>query len=454
MLFLWQAFDEIAGRGLSTDVVFKYLGYTALMVIPQALPIGILLSSIMALGNLSENYEYAAIKSSGVSLYRILRPLTIFMIVLSGFNFLFLNYVYPYASYESLNLFVNMRKKEPAMALVAGSFNTDIPGFSIKFSEKYGEENNLLKDVLIYDLSEKKYNNVAITAKYGEILATENSKYMTLILKDGYYYKDILKKGYRALSDNMPFINAHFDEHQINFDIGSLGDFDDENKIDQRAQMFSLKQLEKKSKELIVPYERLILNTNKKYFNDIGAKKLIKDSISPKVDEIAILNNFSDKNKVKILKSVSSSLTHTLSNLKSTKNNIKRKSSYINKFEVEYYNRISLSLACLVLFLIGAPLGSIIRKGGFGVPMISAILIYVMYHFIGVMARNMAVSSKIPALIGGWLPTLLMLPFGLFLVRRAVQDKGLFDINTITKPFVKAFDFIKDKYFIKKKTIV
>ena len=155
ILTIWQSLDKISGKGLSTIVILRYLGYTALMVTPQALPIGILLSSIMAMGNLSENYEYAAIKSAGVSLFRLLRPLTVFMIVLSGLNFLFLNFVFPFASFESLNLMQNIKKKQPAMALVAGSFNSDIPGYSIKFSEKYGEKQNLLKDVIIYDLTEK-----------------------------------------------------------------------------------------------------------------------------------------------------------------------------------------------------------------------------------------------------------------------------------------------------------
>ncbi|MEE9349979.1 MAG: LptF/LptG family permease [Flavobacteriaceae bacterium] len=453
MLALWQAFDKIAGRGLSPEVIFKYLGYTSLMVTAEALPIGILLSSIMAMGNLSEHYEYAAIKSAGISLYRMLRPLAIFMMVLSMLNFVFLNYVFPYATYESMNLLVNMKKKEPAMALVAGSFNTDIPGYSIKFSEKYGEKNNLLKEVLIYDLTEKKYNNVVITAKYGEITSLPNSKYMTLILKDGHYYKDILEKGYRPIKDNMPFIKSHFKEHQINFDISNLDDFDDDKKIDQRKRMLNLKQLQDKAKSKRIPYQKHIANTNNKYFSDVKANKLHKDTVAENLSETSILANFTDKNKVKILKNATSSMKHVLTNLKSTKDGFKRKKLNINKYEVEYHNRISLSLSCLILFLIGAPLGSIIRKGGFGVPMIIAILIYVVYHFLRVISANMADTGKIPAIIGGWMPTIIMLPFGLFLVSRAVKDKGFVSFDVISKPIILFFKKINDRFGKKSKVI-
>jgi len=159
MQALWLAFDEIAGKGIDTFFILKFLGYLALILTPTALPIGILLSSIMALGNLSENYEFAAIKSAGVSLIRVMRPLIVLAILLSALNFVFLNNIYPWATLKQKNLYLNMKKKKPALALVPGVFNTDIPGYSIKFEEKYGEEDNLLKNVQIADLSIGKGKN-------------------------------------------------------------------------------------------------------------------------------------------------------------------------------------------------------------------------------------------------------------------------------------------------------
>ena len=156
MQALWMAFDSIAGKGIGLFFIFKFLYYTALVVSSQALPIAVLLSSIMALGNLSENYEFAAIKSANISLMRMMRPLIILTLLISILNFLSLNYVFPYATLKQKNLTNNIKKKTPALALIPGSFNTEIPNYQIKFDEKYGENQNLLKKILIYDLSSKK----------------------------------------------------------------------------------------------------------------------------------------------------------------------------------------------------------------------------------------------------------------------------------------------------------
>ena len=162
MQALWLAFESIAGKGIGLFFILKFLYYTALVVSTQALPIAILLSSIMAMGNLSENYELAAIKSASVSLMRLMRPLIILTFLISIINFLNLNYILPYATLKQKNLTSNIKKKTPALALIPGSFNTDIPNYQIKFDEKYGEDQNLLKNVLIYDLSSKKGNKKII----------------------------------------------------------------------------------------------------------------------------------------------------------------------------------------------------------------------------------------------------------------------------------------------------
>ena len=155
MQILWLAFEDIAGKGIDLIFILKFLFYTTLTVIPQALPIGVLLSSIMALGNFSENYEFAATKSAGISLQRLIRPLIILTVLLSFINFIFLNNVFPYAMFKQKNLYVNIKNQKPDMALIPGGFNTEIPGYHIKFDEKYGENDDLLKNVMIYDLTEK-----------------------------------------------------------------------------------------------------------------------------------------------------------------------------------------------------------------------------------------------------------------------------------------------------------
>ena len=450
MQALWQTFENIAGKGVSLPFILKFLYYTTLIIIPQALPIGVLLSSIMALGNFGENYEFAAAKSAGVSLQRLVRPLVFLAIFLSGINFLFLNNVFPYAILKQQNLYLNIKKKKPAMALVAGSFNADIPKFQIKFDEKYGEEENLLKNVLIYDLSNKKGNQKVITSKRGKIISEEGSRYMTLVLYDGYYYEEHLRSNISAKKKKqMPASNATFDEYEFNIDISSIVDDDslnDEN-LTKRQNMLSLKQLNDTIPHLKSRYDETITLRAKNIFSSTSAKDLYKypDSIRNININNIVLNNFKIQEQINIL---NSSVTKTKRALSSITNNmtvIKWQRKNLNFFDTEYYNRIAFSLSCLLLFFIGAPLGSIIRKGGFGLPMILAISVYVIYFFGNTFGKNLAEESSISAFLGGWISAFIMIPFAILLTRRATRDKGLFNIDSIIQPITKFFKKIISK---------
>ena len=453
MQVLWQTFENIAGKGISLSFIFKFLYYSTLIITPQALPIGVLLSSIMALGNLGENYEFAAAKSAGISLQRLVRPLVFLTIILSGINFLFLNNVYPYAVLKQKNLYLNIKKKKPAMALVPGSFNSDIPGFQIKFEEKYGEEENLLKKVLIYDLTGGKGNQKVITAQRGKIVSEEGSRYMTFILYDGYYYEEHVKSATTSLKrKKMAASNATFKEYEFNIDISSVSGNDDLDKTNhtKNYMMLSLNQLGDTIPNLKASYDETLLIKSKNIFTSTIAKDLYKypDSLKAKNINSNILENFDLKNKINILNSSASKAGRALNSLKNNTSSIKWKRKNLNFFDTEYYNRIAFSLSCLILFFIGAPLGSIIRKGGFGLPMILAIAIYVTYFFSNTFGKNLAEESSISAFLGSWIAALIMVPIGILLTRRATRDKGIFNIDVITQPF---FNFFK-KLFSKKET--
>jgi lipopolysaccharide export system permease protein len=452
MQALWQTFENIAGKGISLPFIFKFLYYTTLIIIPQALPIGVLLSSIMALGNFGENYEFAAAKSAGVSLQRLVRPLVFLAIFLSGINFLFLNNIFPYAVLKQQNLYLNIKKKKPAMALVAGSFNADIPNFQIKFDEKYGEEENLLKNVLIYDLSSKKGNQKVITSKTGKIISEEGSRYMTLVLYDGYYYEEHLKsKGSLKKKKKMPASNATFDEYEFNIDISSIvGDdsLNDEN-LTKRQNMLSLKQLSDTIPDLKSKYDETIGLRAKNIFISTSANQLYQypDSIKKENIKLRVLDNFEIQEQINIINTSVSKTNRVLSSITNNMTVIKWQRKNLNFFDTEYYNRIAFSLSCLLLFFIGAPLGSIIRKGGFGLPMILAICVYVIYFFANTFGKNLAEESSISAFLGGWISAFIMIPVAILLTRRATRDKGLFNIDAILQPIINIF-----KKFTSKKT--
>jgi len=441
MQALWLQFDKIAGKGIDIVIIFKFLGYIALMMVPTALPIAILLSSIMALGNLAENYEFAAIKSAGISLQRLIRPLVALMILLSGLNFLFLNYIFPYASLKSKNLIYNMKMKEPGLALVAGTFNTEIPGYSIKFKEKYGPDNNFLKDVLIYEIKSNSVNNKVITAEKGEIVSEEGSRYLTLVLENGYYNEEIInKKSTRKQREKVPAIKAHFDKYKINIDVSSIGNFDpDDLKYKSGKEMLSLNQLEYYVDSLDEPFHKFVENRAERIYKILRGNRLVKDTIAKFDLKPDILDNFDAEDKDLIINNATTFVSNNLDNISSFKETLKNKQKIINAYDTEYHKRLAFSLACLVLFFIGTPLGSIIRKGGFGLPMIMAIVIFVIYFFISTLGKNMAESNTISPFLGGWLASIVLLPFGVLLMIRATKDKGMMNVDAFVQPIQNFF---------------
>jgi len=447
MQTLWLRFDQIAGKGIEILIILKFLGYLSLMMVPQAFPIAILLSSIMAVGKLAENYELAAFKSAGISLKRIMKPLIFVALIFSGINFLFLNNIFPKAAFKSKNLLVNMNKKKPALALIEGRFNADIPGYLIRFDKKYGINKDQLKNVLIYDLTDLKGNVKSITAKTGRISTEESSKYMTFILHDGYFYEENDKKINSKLKKRMPFTRSFFKDYTVNIDISKLDNVDfGEERYKKDFEMLSMGQLNYYIDSLKGPYDKFIKNKSKSFYLRNNVKNLyFKDTLKQKFVSDTILNNFNDKNKYIIAGNAVNLAKRSLNNIDAYEKSFIYKQYIINVFDIEYNKRMAFSVACLVLFFIGAPLGAIIRKGGFGLPMIIAIMIFVIYYFISILGSNMARVSSIPAYVGAWLATVIMLPFGIYLTKKATTDIGLFNIDVFLQPLSNFFKRFKKK---------
>ena len=441
MQALWMAFESIAGKGIGLFFIFKFLYYTALVVSSQALPIAVLLSSIMAMGNLSENYEFAAVKSASISLMRLIRPLILLTFFISVLNFLSLNYVFPYATLKQKNLTNNIKKKTPALALVPGSFNTEIPNYQIKFDEKYGDEQNLLKKVLIYDLSSNKGNKKIITAETGKIISEEGSKYMTLVLYNGYYHEEFIPKR-RSINNmsKMPASNANFKEYAFNIDISKFTDDDlEEEKYTKSYNMLSLGQLKDTIPTMKISYDEYLTSKSNSIYVKVYANELYQqnDSVDTKQFTPIILDNYDLRGKLDVLNAAINIVKTTAKNIKTDTKNIQWKRKKLNLYDIEFHNRIAFSLSCLILFFIGAPLGSIIRKGGFGLPMILAISIYVIYFFANTFGRNLAEESSLSAIAGSWVSTIVMVPFAFFLTRRASKGMGLFNIDVFLQPLTR-----------------
>jgi lipopolysaccharide export system permease protein len=273
---------------------------------------------------------------------------------------------------------------------------------------------------------------------------------MTLILKNGHHYEDLSGKNrsFREVQ-KMLFTKSDFDEYTFNIDISTLNDRDSSDYKEDR-EMLSVGQLQTYMNDLTPTYNEYIETKAQSFFLRAGIKDIHKDSIDYAGIESDILANFDSINKVSVLENAMHLSENSLDDIKGFKPVLKGKQKMLNVYNTEYHRRLAYSLACLVLFFIGAPLGSIIRKGGFGFPMILAIVIFVIYYFISTAGKNMAHSSTITAVAGGWLSTLILLPFGFLLMKRATQDKGIFDVDLFLSPIT---NFFKKLFKIKKQKI-
>ncbi|UBZ05984.1 LptF/LptG family permease [Salegentibacter mishustinae] len=437
---IWLYIGELAGKDLDTEIILKFLLYFSPKLVPLVLPLTILLTSIMTFGNFAENYEFAAMKSSGISLQRAMRSLTVFILLVSVTAFFFANNVIPAAEYKSINLRKNIAKLKPAMAITEGVFN-DLGTINIKVEDKSGDNGQYLTDVIIHKKTNRSGNFTVIKAEEGELVGSTDSDVLSLILKDGNYYDEIQPSDYSKRRDK-PFAKSYFEEYTINLDLSDFNnvDLEDESysntqgmlnisELRQSIDSFSTSHNEKKRALTENMYQR----TN---FDNIAVNLNPSDSI--KEIENTILEEYDTYQAVQIVNLSLGSVNGALSHLNIKKSELKNSTKQLNKFEIALHEKYVLAVACIVLFFVGAPLGAIIRKGGMGLPMVVAILLFLTYHFIGIFAKNSAEDGSISPFMATWLSTLIMLPLGIYLTYRATTDQGLFAFDNITEPIRKA----------------
>lgn len=434
---VWLIFDDLAGKGITFEILMKYIFYVTIVAIPKAIPIAVLLSSIMSLGQLSENYEFAAIKSAGVSLQKLMMPLFTLVVIFSFINLFFLNNAYAWAMMKQKNMTNNIRKKQPALALVPGTFNKDAGNYVIKFDEKYGKDKNLLKNVLIYQTKDN-WNVSVITAEKGKISTEEGSKYMSLILQNGYYYEEHSHRGSpKETRERAPFSTTHFDTYTVNIDISAFAnDKIEEDKYKNDREMLNFGQLQIYSDSLKPLWDDYIKNKAAGFTGGLTLEKLKKDTIAGNGKlTYPILSNFHHKQQIEILTIASNNINSRILDFGNFTGDYKYRRKGLNQIDTEYHHRIAIAFSALLLFLIGIPLGALIRKGGFGLPMVLAIIIYMLYHFTTTFSANMAEESTINHFWGGWLSTLIFLPFAIYLIIAVSTDKGKINFEPLIQRF-------------------
>ena len=443
---IWLYIKDLAGKDLDFFVIMKFLMYFSPRLVTLVLPLTILLTSIMTFGNFAENYEFAAMKSSGISLQRAMRSLTFFIVGLSVVSFLFANYVIPAAEFESLNLRRNIAKVKPAMALSKGQYNEIGDTYIIKIADKSGDNDQFLNDVIIYQKDPSRQGNfTVIKAKEGELISAGDDNVLSLKLKDGNYYNEIEQKDYRKKS-RQPFVKSYFETYTINIDLSELDNVDMEEKsIDNAYTMLNVAKLDSSITDLSKQYTNYLKqlgNTQNKRINltalDSSYAGQIKVDTS-KIVKPVVLENFTPADQLQIIDFARTAANANVNSVKSRKVDNSARIKSLSKYEIALHEKFVLAFGCIILFFVGAPLGAIIRKGGLGLPIVVGVVLFLTYHFIGIFAKNSAEDGSISPWIASWLSSLIMLPLGVYLTYRATTDQGLFDIDNFIDPIKKIF---------------
>lgn len=439
---LWLYIKELAGRELPIGVILKFLVFVMPRLTVIVLPLAILLSSIMVFGNFAENYEFAAMKSTGISLQRAMKSLIIFIVGLGITAFFFSNSIIPRAEIEFINLRRNIAKVKPALAITTGQFNSLGETINIKVDEKYGENGQFLRGIVIHKKDPNRIGNfTVIIAEDGELISTDDQPVLSLKLNNGNYYDELLQRDIKK-KKRRPFAKSYFETYTLNIDISLLDDVDFEDKqIDNAYTMLNVvelaEELDKKSAEMTEDF---------KVFGDSFVKKsgftpiegasgvTISDSTSPN-----LLDNYDLKERVQILEMARSNIKNGMVTLDNRKIAYKRKVKTINKYEIAVHDKYVLAFSCIILFFVGAPLGAIIKKGGLGLPIVIGVVTFLTFHFVGIFAKNSAEDNTITPFIASWFSSFIMLPIGVYFTYRATTDQGIFGSGDFFAPVKRLF---------------
>lgn len=451
MQFLWKYVDDLVGKGLDFKVLGEMLFYASFGLLPYAFPLAMLLASIMTFGSLGENYELVAMKSSGISLIRIMRPLMAIAVIVTVTAFYFSNNVLPHTNLRFTTLLYSVKEQRPELVLQPGVFTNEMDGYSIKVGEK-DKKTNMLYNLLIYDHTNNRANESVTVADSGFLRITNDKKFMVLNLYNGVNYSEGEVKDRKAQKSH-PFKRNRFDEQTIRIKVRNF-EFNrrDENIFKNTSRMLSIKQLEYMEDTLGGDYQtrlrnfimQIHLNTpiSKKIYNLTVPVDSLKRDIEVDVPDTII--NFDgyfaglDKFiKSEITSSALSNARNNMQNVNMFEGQLYQKKKYLNKYEMERHRKFTLSFAVLIFFFIGAPLGAIIRKGGLGMPVVVSILLFIAYYIVSMTGEKSAREDVWNMFNGMWFSSFVFLPIGIWLSYKAATDSTIMSAETYSKFFHK-----------------
>jgi len=458
--FLWKYIDDLVGKGLEMSILAELMFYMSASVVPEVIPLAVLLASIMTFGALGENYELVALKSAGISLFRFMRPLFLVSILLTGVAFMFSNYVLPVSNLKFGTLLYSVMKAKPALNLKEGVFYDGIEGYTIKVDKK-DEDNRNLEGVVIYNHTKSEINDNILTAERGEMYGTPDGNFLIFKLYNGAQHEEL-----KQASGKRPTYEAQrtfFKEYEMVIDLESF-EFEksDEGFFKKNHKMMSAGQLrnaidsmsnkyggyDKKVEQQLFSYLTILKDTleipedyrvefmDSAYYAN-KAKKQRKGHVKREdsFSEFAYLLSL-PKHQIERIARFASSKAKGAKNVANW--SIKQKSysrKKARKYHFTFFEKFAKSFACLLLFLIGAPLGAIIRKGGLGLPMVIAIIFFMIFYVLQTTGKKFAEETLLSPFTGSWMAIFILLPVAFFLVYKSANDSQLFNVDAYLGPF-------------------
>ena len=442
MQFFWLYMDELIGKGLGIWMILQLLFYMSATMVPLALPLGILLASIMTFGSMGENFELVAIKSAGISLLRFLRPLLFFIIGIGAFAFFFNNNIIPVANLKALSLLYDLRNSKPTLNIRAGQFNRDIEGYSIRVGEK-DEDGHTIRNVIVYDHTSGYGNDNVVLAKEGDMIPAPNKQFLIFRLKDGWRYSEGTSS--RNNTHNYQQVRMYFRKWDKVFDLSSFKlSRTNEDLFKGAYQMMNVRQLndgidslrreERDIYKNVANYLKPYLSYGLHITNDsVLAEKLDVIKSTGRTYDSTFLEEVPDSLKSSVIQAAANNIRNSKGLLDITASDKQIKKENYLKYNIEWHRKFTLSFACVLLFLIGAPLGAIIRKGGLGMPMVIAIAFFIVFHIMSITGEKLAKTAAVEPWLGMWMATGMLLPIAFFLINASRKDSQIFTKEWYTR---------------------
>lgn len=448
MQFLWKYVDDLVGKGLEWYLILELLFYASATFVSLALPLAVLLSSLMTFGNLGERYEIVAMKSAGISVIRLMRPLAFISLLIAVFSFWFSDQVVPEANVKLRTLLYEIREQKPTLSIDEGVFYDGLGDYTIRIGKKK-MDNVHIEDILIYDHSKHQGNITATYANRGTMTITPDKKHFIFTLYDGYLWDE--SKSQSGQNASHPLLYAQFDKQYMRIDLSSFEmQKADESFFRSSNKSLTMKQLNERLDTMRQEAQQVLSNLVRKYYdqtvyyrsNLMEDKQFDIDTIKPQTINF---QNLASRQRSSCLDLAIQKTNHCLGHLQPARDVYQMNLLNYFLYEIEWHRKIVLPLACFLFFFIGAPLGTIIRKGGIGVPLVVTVAFFAFYFVISIIGEKMAKSGDISVWFGMWLSTIIIFPMGIYLTYKAAMDSAILAPETYANLIKKITGFFKKK---------